>query len=121
MPNIPIRKFLPTESTAYNQLSLPGDTVAHISLIAVSGHVCYVDAEAHLVRFQYDGRIARGSRIDLDGTPFVVLGAKLMECHQGPSHSRYKESSVGCFNLLLIIYVVQRGEMPPRTLWQLPP
>jgi len=53
------------------------------------------DAEAHLVRFVDDGRVVRGSPIYLDGTPFVVLGAKLMECHQGPAHSKDKETSVG--------------------------
>ena len=41
---------------------------------------------AHCVRFQDDGKIARGSKISLNGVPFFVVGSKMLKCHQGPSH-----------------------------------
>jgi hypothetical protein len=41
-----------------------------------------------LVRFEDKSRIKHGSNIQLDGTPFMVVGCRLMECHQGPLHRK---------------------------------
>lgn len=45
----------------------------------------------HLLRFSDDGRVQRGSQITCDGVPFMVVGSKLMECHQGPNHRKSTE------------------------------
>lgn len=41
--------------------------------------------EIHVIRFK-DEKIQRGSRIYMNGVPFMIVGTRLMECHQGPSH-----------------------------------
>jgi len=61
---------------------------------SIHQHTFGVDTVELTVCFVDNGRVVRGSPIDLDGTLFVFLGAKLMECHQGPAHSKDKETSV---------------------------
>ena len=48
--------------------------------------------EDHLVRFEDDGRVQHGSKIESNGIPFMVIGNKLMECHQGPNHRKGSDS-----------------------------
>ena len=50
--------------------------------------------QEHQVRFDDDNRIHHGSPIHLDGIPFMVVGSRLMECHQGPSHRNKDEKKV---------------------------
>ena len=47
--------------------------------------------ESHFIRFCDDKRAVRGSALDLDGTAFMVVGLKLLECHQGPNHRRCQQ------------------------------
>lgn len=58
-------------------------------LIDIGIIVFFIDIHSdHLIRFEEESRIKRGSSLDLDGVPFMIVGTKLMECHQGPSHNR---------------------------------
>ena len=88
-------KLVSRSRVKYGRLLLPGQSFVIDCTRSTCTCMSCLDAEAHFVRFEDDGRIVRGSRIDLDGTPFVVVGSKLMECHQGPSHIKHKECSVG--------------------------
>ncbi len=44
--------------------------------------------QQRLIRFSDDGKVKRCSPIQLEGIPFIVVGYKVMECHQGPVHKR---------------------------------
>ncbi|XP_033730050.1 uncharacterized protein LOC117319322 isoform X5 [Pecten maximus] len=43
--------------------------------------------EEHVVRFKDDCKVKHNCRIPSDGTPFMIVGLRRMECHQGPPHS----------------------------------
>lgn len=47
--------------------------------------------DQHFIRFHDDKKVKQGSRICTDGVPFVVLGSRLLECHQGPDHRKFKK------------------------------
>jgi len=51
-----------------------------------------------VIRFK-DEKIQRGSRIYMNGVPFMIVGTRLMECHQGPSH--YKSVGAKVFSICL--------------------
>lgn len=64
---------------------------------------CGLDSsdEIHVIRFK-DEKIQRGSRIYMNGVPFMIVGTRLMECHQGPSH--YKSVGAKVFSILLSFF-----------------
>lgn len=62
----------------------------HIFKIFLSGEC---DTSERLIRFADDGRVQRGSQITCDGIPFIIVGSKLMECHQGPNRRKGTEAS----------------------------
>ncbi|KAH3848115.1 hypothetical protein DPMN_090464 [Dreissena polymorpha] len=37
---------------------------------------------------QDDTRVKKGSPIPSTGAPFVIVGFRLLECHQGPDHRK---------------------------------
>lgn len=41
---------------------------------------------SHVIRLQNDCRVVHGSKIDLNGVPFKVVGNKVMKCRKGPKH-----------------------------------
>ena len=47
-------------------------------------------SDQHTIRFTDPGHVERGSPIELQGVPFIIVGHKLLECHQGPTHNRNK-------------------------------
>lgn len=57
----------------------------------------------HLIRFGDGGRIQHGSKIKSDGTPFMVVGSKLMECHQGPNHRKTGGKKTVCITLMFVL------------------
>ena len=56
-------------------------------------YIGYLSKE-HCIRFQDDCRIKHGSPISLNGVAFMVLGHRLMECHQGPQHRKNTSDKV---------------------------
>ena len=44
----------------------------------------------HFIRWTDDGKIKHGTPIDVEGKPFMVMGSRLMECHQGTDHHKKK-------------------------------
>ncbi|XP_046570097.1 uncharacterized protein LOC124278436 [Haliotis rubra] len=56
--------------------------------------LCFVapHLQNHLLRFKDDGKVKHGSAINLNGIPFMVVGSRLMECHQGPNHRQNNPS-----------------------------
>lgn len=48
----------------------------------------------HCIRFEDDSKIEKGSKIQLNGMPFLIVGSRLMECHQGPNRRAPKEDEV---------------------------
>jgi hypothetical protein len=52
----------------------------------------FIGSVTHCVRFSDDNKVQHGSPIDLDGVPFMIVGSKLMECHQGPHRRKSKET-----------------------------
>ena len=56
------------------------------------------------IRFEDDGRVLHGSKIDLGGVPFIVAGCRLMECHQGPNRSKSKQKNVRTHNVYANTY-----------------
>jgi hypothetical protein len=60
---------------------------------------------SHVVRFQDDERIVRGSKINLQGVPFMIVGCKFLECHQGPKHDKQHKNKVCSTSLrCLLVY-----------------
>ncbi|XP_069107291.1 uncharacterized protein [Argopecten irradians] len=43
-------------------------------------------AGEHSVRFKDEGKVGHRCTIPSNGAPFMIVGLKLMECHQGPQH-----------------------------------
>jgi hypothetical protein len=62
------------------RMSVIFDCISNCIEVTVSG----AGDEVHAVRFEDDGKVRRGSAIVTDGVPFIVVGSRLMECHQGP-------------------------------------
>ena len=56
-----------------------------------------VDEKPHAVRFHDDNKVRQGSRIETGNAAFMVLGSKLMECHQGASHRKKTDQQVVVF------------------------
>lgn len=71
---------------------------------------------SHVIRFEDNSQVLRGSKIDLNGVPFMVVGSRLMECHQGPTHVKGNKDKVRLFVSYLVfsnmqlwtVYITQR-------------
>ncbi|KAH3868213.1 hypothetical protein DPMN_031354, partial [Dreissena polymorpha] len=48
---------------------------------------------SHRFRFKDDTRVKKGSPIASTGAPFVIVGSRLLECHQGPDHRKQANAS----------------------------
>ncbi|XP_069108861.1 uncharacterized protein [Argopecten irradians] len=61
------------------------------------GHFSLEQSSAgeHSVRFKDEGKVGQRCTIPSNGAPFMIVGLKLMECHQGPQH-RTKVSKIPC-------------------------
>ena len=56
----------------------------------------------HQVCFKHTGHGDRpASTLDLEGVPFMIVGSKFMECHQGPQRRRPKQTSTVYLTALL--------------------
>ena len=49
----------------------------------------------NVVRFRDDEKVRNGSKIETGNAAFMVLGSKLMECHQGPRHRSKMDRKAG--------------------------
>ncbi|XP_033730121.1 uncharacterized protein LOC117320719 [Pecten maximus] len=49
--------------------------------------------EDHFIRFTDDNKLIHAKRLSPDGIPFMNVGLKLFECHQGPSHRKSSAKS----------------------------
>ncbi|KAH3715321.1 hypothetical protein DPMN_058027 [Dreissena polymorpha] len=54
---------------------------------------------SHRIRFKDDTRVKKGSLIPSTGAPFVIVGSRLLECHQGPDHRKQANESTNELNV----------------------